>query len=129
MQSRVNSVFAKYATNLEVQQREVKLDEIRDFLEHGYLIVLIDSSKKNTIRAEGYEIKETIQYYYTKTVNILTNSVYSGHYILLTSSDDQYIYYLDPNNIGLKKIDFANFEICRKARGTDQDLIFIPHTK
>jgi len=56
---------------------------------------------------------------------MLTDSSYLGHYIILVGVDENGLYYLDPARKGRHFVAAVNFEVARKAAGTDEDLIFI----
>ena len=79
----------------------------------GLIIVLIDISKKNS---PGF-----LRYYlFDKWFSHdSSDSFYAGHYILATAMDDSYVYYLNPSRDGVEKLTLDQFEVCRKARGTD----------
>lgn len=60
------------------------------------------------------------------------NTKYVGHYVLVVDVDKEYVYILNPHDKEgwvtdnrLRKISHPNFEVARKAAGTDQDLLFI----
>ena len=76
------------------------------------VIALIDSSKKN----EGF---------LSRLTSLVSEPIYSGHYILLTGADATHIHYLNPNTPGPQRLLHPAFDLCRRSRGTDEDLIFL----
>ena len=92
----------------------------------GFVIALIDVNKKATIPdAHAVGVLESARYFIN---SLLSSSAYAGHYILLVQVDADYVYYLNPSSPGLQKLTHGNFEVARKSRGTDEDLIFVFHS-
>ena len=93
--------------------------------------MLVDWTKKDAIPEGETSIIDEAKYFLWKFLNFITlrDSSYQGHYILAVSADDKHIFFLNPGSRGLQRMTHANFEVSRKARGTDQDLIFIYSSK
>ncbi|TNV75828.1 hypothetical protein FGO68_gene9432 [Halteria grandinella] len=128
-QSRVKQVFEKYKGDGRVAKESVELARIVEFLSQkkGVLIVLIDSDKKATFPEDDEGTIEVVQRYITTAFNrvFAREGHYAGHYALAVAADEKNIFYLNPSSRGMYKISHKNFDYCRKARGTDEDLIFI----
>ena len=121
-------MFTKFQDDPYVQKREIALDEILEFLigTRGFVIALIDVNKKATLPdAYGGGVLESARYFIN---SLLSSSAYAGHYILLVQADTDYVYYLNPSSSGLQKLTHGNFDVARKSRGTDEDLIFVFHS-
>ena len=50
---------------------------------------------------------------------MVSNPNYRGHYVLLVNADFDNIHYLCPTTKGEKKMSYENFQVSRKAYGTD----------
>eukprot|EP00347_Sterkiella_histriomuscorum_P006541 403352377 len=142
---RINALFAKYFSHypysmdqlaIQFEQKEklsqlikteTSIEQILKFLDEkqGFIIILMDVSKRQTYQNDQIVIDESIKLDIQRRLS-QKNKEYLGHYLLLIGYDGESIIYLDPASTpDVKYITLPNFEICRKAQGTDQDTIFI----
>ena len=114
-------MLAKEPSRLE--KRSVEIEEILGYLidKKGPIIVLIDLSKKNTY-PDSDGVLGAVSH---MTSTAFASSSYLGHYLLLIGCSEDRVFYLDPNKAGLQSMSVVNFEVSRKAVGTDEDLIFL----
>ena len=77
---------------------------------------MVDTTKYGTFKDDEVVDEEVAMMAAMQT----SNPSYHGHFILVVDADFDYIYYLCPGSTNeVKKMRHENFEVSRKAYGTD----------
>jgi len=123
-EKRVNELIRNAAQNgIEIYEESVDVDELARFLmiPGNVAIALVNSSDLHCERCSNLGIRML------QCLSRYLSGGYVGHYILLYGYQESgHFLYLDPGHTHTGcQITGSNLERARKARGTDEDLIFV----
>ncbi len=133
-QDRINRKFTQLnALRINVFKKSLTLDEIKNQLNTNCLcIALVDANKLNGHNTNNLRNLSNLP----MNSNFISNLVssikskfgYAGHFIVLIGYDNtnKIIFYRNPSTRKcLSYTSDENFDIARKAYGTDEDIVFI----
>jgi hypothetical protein len=122
---RVEKLFVEKKDN--VKMGSIEWIDLKNHLieQRAPCLVLIDASKLECCTCKKTNFNRLIG----KFIPLISSSSYQGHYILVigytTTKENEFIRYVDPNkNDGFCTTTIENFDLARKAFGTDEDVIF-----
>lgn len=122
---RVNKLFNDEASNVKLGSLE--WSDIKKHLieQQTPCLVLVDAEKLRCSTCK----KALLHLVFDKLVSTISSwSSYQGHYVLvvgfMTNNNDEFVHYVDPGqNDTLCTMTRENFDLARKAFGTDEDII------